>query len=840
MAQTPLPVDTILPEILAALETRGTAVLVAAPGAGKTTRVPPALLHATWRGDRTVLVLEPRRLAARAAARRIAAECGATVGGLVGWRMRRDTRVSSATRLELVTEGVLTRLVQEDPALESVAAVVFDEFHERHLVADVGLALVLETRAVLRPDLRVLVMSATLDAEPVAALLGGAPIIRSDGRVFPVATRWSAARPGQRLEGHVSGVVREALAERDGDALVFLPGAAEIHRVQRALQAGDLPPGTDIVPLFGALDGEAQDRAIAPAPPGRRKVVLATSIAETSLTIEGVRIVVDAGLARVPRYSPATGMTRLETIRVPRPSADQRRGRAGRVAPGICWRCWAEHDEAALPAAMAPEITQADLAPLALDLGLMGARDPSGLAWLDAPPAAAFAEARRLLERLGALDASGALTAHGRAMARVGVHPRLAHLVLRGAELGVGALACDLAALLDDRDVLRRADAPGRPPADISLRLDALQGRDAAHRVALGLKTDDDRVPALRDAAQALRRHAGVRDRAPSSEGAGDLLALAYPDRIARRRSGARGRYLLSGGGGVMVTPDDPLAEHEWLVVAETDGRREDAQVYLAAATDEATIRAHHGALVHVRRDITWDDAAGRVVAREVEGLGALTLRERPLRDVDATECTTALLAALAARGVERLPWSDAARRMRQRLAFVHALDGAPWPDVSDDALLTTLAEWLGPHVGAARTLDDVARADLGQALLGLVPWAERARLDDVAPTHVEVPTGSRIAVDYSDPASPVLAVRLQELFGCADTPGVGGGRVALTLHLLSPAHRPVQVTRDLAGFWRTSYFDVRKDLRGRYPRHPWPEDPMSATPTRRAKPRGT
>jgi ATP-dependent helicase HrpB len=850
MERASLPVDAVLPAVLDALTTRGTAVLVAAPGAGKTTRVPPALLAAPWREGRTILVLEPRRLAARSAARRIADELGASVGGLVGWRMRRDTRVSAATRLTLVTEGVLTRLVQEDPALESVAAVVFDEFHERHLVADTGLALVLESRAVLRPDLRLLVMSATLDAEPVAALLGGAPVIRSEGRVFPVETRWSAPRAGQRLEGHVAGVVRTALEERDGDALVFLPGAAEIRRVQQVLAAGPLPPGTDVVPLFGALDGDAQDRAIAPAPAGRRKVVLATSIAETSLTIEGVRIVVDGGLARVPRYSPATGMTRLETIRVPRPSADQRRGRAGRVAPGICWRCWAEHDELALPQTAVPEIRQADLAPLALDLAVLGVRDPATLAWLDAPPAPAFAEARRLLERLGAIDAAGQLTAHGRAMADVGVHPRLAHLVLRGTARGEGALACDLAALLDERDILTRDAGPGRPPADLGLRLDALHGRDAAHRAALGLRVDAERVSLVRDQARVLRAAAGVRhDRrgdgrgasaAETADGAGDLLALAYPDRIARRRGEGRGRYVLSGGGGVTVAVDDPLAAHEWLVVAETDGRREDALVYAAAATDEAAIRGHHAALVETRAEVAWDEAAGRLVARECEWLGAILLRERPLRDVDPDQRTAALVDALLARGFARLPWNDAARRLRERLAFARQLEGDPWPDVSDAALEAARHDWLAPALAGARSLDEVARADLAEALLGLVPWAARRRLDVVAPTHLEVPTGSRLPVDYADPAAPALHVRLQELFGSADTPRVGDGRVPVTLHLLSPAHRPVQVTRDLAGFWRTSYFDVRKDLRGRYPRHPWPDDPMSAPPTRRAKPRGT
>lgn len=851
MKHAPLPVDAVLPSVLAALDSAGAAVLVAAPGAGKTTRVPPALLDAPWRAGRSILVLEPRRLAARSAARRIAHELGAPIGGRVGWRMRRDTRVSPATELELVTEGVLTRMLQEDPALESVAAVVFDEFHERHLVADTGLALVLESRAVLRPDLRVLVMSATLEAEPVAALLGDAPIIRSDGRTFPVETRWAPPRPGQRLEGHVAGVVRGALTEREGDALVFLPGAAEIRRVQQALSAGALPPGTDVVPLFGALDGDAQDRAIAPAPPGRRKVVLATSIAETSLTIEGVRIVVDAGLARVPRYSPATGMSRLETIRVPRPSADQRRGRAGRVAPGICWRCWAEHDELALPQAAVPEIRHADLAPLALDLAVLGVREPASLAWLDAPPAAAYAEARRLLARLGALDAHGQLTAHGRAMAELGVHPRLAHLVLRGAERGEGALAADLAALLEDRDILSRDAGPGRPPADLALRLDALAGRDTGHRVALGLRIDAERVAAVREQARALRAAVGVRGggrgsvrgsgHAPGdAEGAGDLLALAYPDRIARRRGDAPGRYVLSGGGGVTLAPDDPLASHEWLVVAETDGRREDAQVYAAAATDEAVIRGHHAALVETRAEVAWDDAAGRIIARERERLGQIVLRERPLREVDPVARTAALVDALSARGIARLPWSDAARRVRERLAFARALEGDAWPDVSDAALDASRHAWLSPALADARTLEDVARADLGEALLALVPWPERRRLDTLAPTHLEVPSGSRLPVDYADPAAPALAVRVQELFGSADTPRVGDGRVPVTLHLLSPAHRPVQVTRDLAGFWRTSYFDVRKDLRGRYPRHPWPDDPMATPPTRRAKPRGT
>jgi ATP-dependent helicase HrpB len=851
MRPSPLPIDDALPALRQALDARGAVVLVAPPGAGKTTRVPPALLDAPWRGGGRIVMLEPRRLAARAAARRIASELGASVGGLVGWRMRRDTKVSRETVIEVVTEGILTRMVQDDPILEGISAVIFDEFHERHLAADLGLALVRQTRELLRPDLKLVVMSATIDAAAIAAALGDAqgdaPVVQSAGLSFPVETRWVAPRPQQRSEGHVAAVVREALREREGDALVFLPGAPEIHRVMRALAEGPLPPGTEVMPLFGALDGEAQDRAIAPAPPGRRKVVLSTSIAETSLTIEGVRIVVDAGWSRVPRYSPATGMTRLETIRVPRPSADQRRGRAGRVAPGICWRCWAEYDEPALAAVVVPEIREADLAGLALDLAVLGIHDPAALSWVDAPSPAAFAEARALLARLGALDASGALTAHGRAMSAMGLHPRLAHLVLAGIAMGQGALAADLAALLDDRDPIRRDDAPGRAPADLRLRLEAMHRTgDAAHLSALRLRADHDQLARLRESARAIRQSAGFReaprprtgDATPDIDAVGDLLALAYPDRIARRRSDARsdrrGRYLLSSGGGVALPPDDPLADAEWIVVAETEGRREDAQVYLAAPVDDIAIREHHAALITAHRDVVWDDAAGRVTGRDVERLGAIVLRERTLSPIPAELRVAALLGALRERGVARWPWPESALRLRERLAFVHRLEGSPWPAVGDADLATTLEDWLAPFIGEARTLDDLARIAWADALRSRVPWDVARRLDTVAPTHLEVASGSRIAVDYSDPAQPVLAVRLQELFGETDTPTVGDGRVPVTLHLLSPARRPVQVTRDLAGFWRTSYFDVRKDLRGRYPKHAWPDDPLAAPPTRR------
>ncbi len=833
---SPLPIDDALPALRAALAAHPAAVLEAPPGAGKTTRVPLALLDAPWLAGRSIVMLEPRRLAARAAARWMARQLGEEAGGTVGYRVRRDARVGPRTRVEVVTEGILARMLAGDPALEAVGLVIFDEFHERSLQADLGLALTLESQGVLRPDLRVLVMSATLDGAPVARLLGDAPVVTSAGRSFPVGIRYAPRRPEPRqLEAAVAATIREALAADPGDLLAFLPGAREIQRTRERLEDG----GVDalVVPLHGSLDAGEQDRAIRPDPGGRRKVILATSIAETSLTIDGVRIVVDGGYARVPRFSPRTGMTRLETVRVTRAGAAQRAGRAGRQAPGTCWRLWPEAEQAGLVPFQQPEILEADLAPLALALADAGVADAATLRWLDPPPAPTLAQARELLRELGALDAAGRITPHGRELLALGTHPRLAHLLLRGRALGLGTLACRLAALLGERDILQGEGVP--PDADVSLRLEALAGRTPPPSVH-GFTVRRDAAFRVRDEAEALARDLGLGrggDAPADPADAGRLLALAYPDRVAARREGAAGRYLLRNGRGAAFPTRQALAESAWIVAAELDGAGAESRILLAAAVELEAILEAFGDQVTREDEVRWDDAAGTVRARRVERLGALVLREGALAEPDPARVAAALADGIRGRGLAALPWGEGAARLRERIAFLRALDAA-WPDWSDAALLASLDEWLVPRLAGMRKLADLARLDLGALLLDRLDWRQRGRLDELAPTHVTVPSGSRLPVDYADPRAPVLAVRLQEMFGATDTPRVGGGRVPLTLHLLSPAHRPVQVTQDLAGFWRTSYFDVRKDLRGRYPKHPWPDDPLAEAPTRRAKPR--
>jgi ATP-dependent RNA helicase HrpB len=827
----PLPIEPVLPALREALATAGAAVLQAPPGAGKTTRVPLALLAEPWLAGRRIVLLEPRRLAARAAAGRMAETLGEAVGETVGYRIRHETRIGPRTRVEVVTEGVLTRMLLTDSSLEAFGLVVFDEFHERSIHADLGLALALQSRGILREDLRLLVMSATLDGAPVAALLGGAPVVTSEGRIHPVDTRYRPPRVGARVEAAVAAVVREALNSDSGDILAFLPGAAEIRRTE-ALLAG-VP--ADVIPLHGTLPQALQDRALRPAGGGRRKVVLASAIAETSLTIDGVRVVVDGGLARVPRYSPRSGMTRLATVRVSRASADQRRGRAGRQAPGVCYRLWHAHEEHALVPRSAPEILETDLAQLALELAAAGVADPGDLAWLDPPPAAALAEARALLGQLGAVDAAGRITPHGRRLSRFALHPRLAHMVVRGRELGAGQAACELAALLSERDLLRRAAGP--PDADIGLRLELLRGtiqradvdRDTLRRVRVETRL------CLRGVD---RGRTGARGGTGATVSTGTLLALAYPDRIAQRRPGSEGRFLLRNGQGAVLDPQ-PLAREDYLVAAELDGKTGDSRIFLAAPIGLAELENHFANDV-VKEDVLgWDDTTRGVTGRRRRRLGALVLQEGSLPESDPEAATLVMLEGIRREGVDRLPWSDAARRTRARLAFLHRLDPA-WPDVSSEALDGDLAVWLGPRLGEIRRWAQLERLDFGELLLDRLPWDRRAVVDEWAPTHVEVPSGSRVAVDYSDPAAPVLAVRLQELFGLTDTPMLAGGRVPLTLHLLSPARRPVQVTRDLAGFWRTTYFEVRKDLKGRYPKHHWPDDPLRAEPTRHAKRRGS
>ncbi|MGK9169348.1 ATP-dependent helicase HrpB [Inquilinus limosus] len=818
----PLPIDAVLPDLRTALAERGRAVLQAPPGAGKTTRVPLALLGQPWLGGGKVVMLEPRRIAARAAAGHMASLLGEKVGDTVGYRIRMDRRVGPKTRIEVVTEGILTRMLQDDPALEGVGAVIFDEFHERSLNADLGLALALETAA-LREDLRLLVMSATLEGGPVARLLGDAPIVTSEGRAFPVETRHLPPRPGEAIEDAVARAVRDALAEETGSLLVFLPGAREIRRVQAKL--GGLGDGVIVAPLYGDLPAAAQDQAIRPAPAGTRKVVLATNIAETSLTIEGVRVVIDSGLARAPRFDPRTGMSRLETVTIARAAADQRRGRAGRTEPGVCWRLWARAGEGALAPFDPPEILVADLAPLALELALWGVGGGGDLAWLDPPPAAALAQARALLADLGAIDANGRPTAHGKAMARLPLHPRLAHMVLCAKAEGIGGAAADLAAILEGR----------RPSSETDLRA----SMEALRHHSKNGDRGDPAVARLREAARDIARRFDL-GTGGGPEDAGGLLALAYPDRVAKRRAGGRGSFLLANGRGAALREGDPLAAAEYLAIAETDDAGREARILAAAPLDEATLEAVLGDRIAMIDSVAWDAAEQAVASRRQRRLGALVLADAALPNPDPAAVAAALLEGVRRLGLAALPWRDAAVALRQRVGFARALEGDAWPDWSDTALTETLEDWLGPHLAGMRRRSDLDRLDLAQILSAALGWERQRALDALAPAAIPIPSGRRAALDYSDPAQPVLAVKLQEMFGQAETPRVGNGKVPVAIHLLSPAGRPLQVTRDLAGFWAGSYAEVRRDMRGRYPRHPWPDDPLAAPATARAKPRGT
>jgi ATP-dependent helicase HrpB len=809
-----LPIESVLPSLIAALRTSPSAVLQAPPGAGKTTRVPLALLNEPWLDGRRIVMLEPRRLAARAAATFMARSLREDVGQTVGYRIRFDTRVGPRTRLEVVTEGVLTRMLQDDPALEAYGAVIFDEFHERSLHADLGLALTLQSCSLLREDLRVIVMSATLQGEPIASLLGNAPIITSEGRAYPVETFYLDRPRDGWIEPLVARQVRHALAEHDGDILVFLPGAAEIRRTQDELS--DVATETTFVlPLFGNLTQPEQDRAIAPSVKGKRKVVLGTSIAETSLTIEGVKIVIDSGVMRVPRFDVRTGMTRLDTVTVSAASADQRRGRAGRLGPGVCYRLWTEHEQAALVPHGTPEILEADLAPLALDLAAWGAADPYQLPWLDAPPASAFGQARELLQELEAVDEAGNITSHGRRMAQLPVHPRLAHMLLRSHELGASALACDIAALLGERDILRGSQLD----PDMHLRLHALYGKrvgDVDHAGMQRVKRESEQ----------LRRVLRVDKQSTDEALAGVLLAFAYPDRIAQKRE-QRGRFLMRNGRGAIVDTHFNMAASEFIVAAALDGRGRDSRVYLAASITEAEIREHFGDQITRVQNVELVRDKVRGVVREQ--LGAIVLSESAVSKLDPDAIALSLVEAVRARGLDALPWTDAARALQQRVMFLYRIDST-WPDVSDAKLMETLEVWLLPMLGGVTSLQSI---DVHRALMSLLPWEQARQLDSLAPTHLEVPTGSKIRIDYSNPDAPTVAVRLQEVFGLTETPRIGGNRVPITMQLLSPAQRPMQVTRDLASFWRSGYFDVKKELKGRYPKHYWPDDPLVAEPTR-------
>ena len=860
------PVNLVLPRVREVLRRRTRCILEAPPGAGKTTRLPLALLAAAdedgWLKGKSILMLEPRRMAARRAAGYMASLLGEPVGRAVGYEVRLDRR--PGTRVTLLTEGILTRRLQADPELAGVGCLIFDEFHERNLHGDLGLALALECQDALRPDLRILIMSATLESGALAPLLAGGegvpgesacPVLRSEGRLWPVSTRYlpradfspTLIEPGSDAlfsAGHVAAAVRRALGEASGSILVFLPGAREIRRVGDLL--ADLPArGVRLHVLHGDLSPADQDAAIAPVSGAERKVVLSTSIAETSLTIEGIGIVVDAGLSRTVRYDPGTGLERLVTTRVSLAGADQRRGRAGRTGPGVCYRLWNAGDEAGFPSGRKPEILEADLAALRLELAVWGARDADDLRWLDTPPRPAMQRATDLLIRLGALDKAGGATRRGRALAELPLHPRLGHMVLGAKERGLGSLACLLAALLGARDPLARE----RPGVDIRRRLAwLLDQRASAGR--------------LWEAARQIGRRVGLTRLCIDDvdlEQSGLVLALAYPDRVAQRRG--RGRFRMANGRGAAVTEDDPLADVPFLAIGSLAGDMGDSRVFQAAPLAVDTLKNLFASELVRRVRIGWDGAAQAVVSRTELCLGALVVEEAPLTTPDDETCRAAVCEGIRTLGLECLPWDAQMRAWRDRVRFLRCLEqgdrpnavarsdpdggegGDLWPDVSDAALLHGLEEWLGPFLYGVTRRAQFKTIDLASALRALLNRDRQRGLDAEAPTHLIVPSGSRIVLDYSSCVGeggalrpPVLAVKLQELFGLTTTPAVASGRVPVLIHLLSPAGRPLQVTQDLAGFWRNGYPAVRAEMRGRYPRHPWPEDPLAAPPTRRAR----
>jgi len=863
--ETSLPIDAVLDDLAGALDGSNAAVLVAPPGAGKTTRVPLALLDAPWLGDKKIVMLEPRRIAARASAERMAKTLGERAGETVGYRVRFGSKVSRRTRIEVVTEGIFARQILDDPELADIGAVLFDEFHERSLDADLGLALARDAQTGLREDLRILVMSATIDGARIAKLLGDAPVVASEGRAFPVETRYLGRKPDVQIERQMADAIAAGLRADAGSVLAFLPGAAEIRRTQNFLAERVQDAAIEIVPLFGALDSSVQDRAIQPAPKGQRKVVLATSIAETSLTIEGVRIVVDCGLARVPRYEPDIGLTRLETVRASRAAVDQRRGRAGRTEPGVCYRLWDEPQTASLPAYTQPEILSADLSTLLLDCAQWGVSDPAQLTFLDPPPVPALKEARSLLADLGALDADGRITGEGQALRALALPPRLARMIVDSARFGYGEEAAEIAAILTERGL-------GGDSVDLDHRLDqfrrdrsqrASSARQLAERWAAQVSSPSPQAkrsfagrggwPAEGRTGGGAPREVGVCGTptpgpSPSSEaslraGGGELttgaiLAFAFPDRVAKNRG--NGSFVLANGRGASIEQGAALAKAPYIAVGELTGTAANGRVLLAAPISQADIETRFADQIDNADEITFDRASMSIRGRRKRTLHAITLSEAPLTLTASEDAARIFAEGLATLGLDRLPWSKALQQWRGRVMFLRASEGDAWPDLSDRALIDTRETWLVPALFGKTSLKELSAGDLSDAIMARLPWDQRARLDKDAPTHFEAPTGTMLAIDYEAEQGPTIAVRLQELFGLGTHPSVAKGRVPLVLELLSPAQRPVQVTRDLPGFWRGSYQDVRSDLRGRYPRHPWPDDPASAVPTRRAKPRGT
>ncbi len=818
---TPLPIDDVLDEISSSLASGGVAVLVAPPGAGKTTRVPLALLDEPWTAAGKILVLEPRRIAARAAAERMAQTMEEQLGRIVGLRARLSSVTGPKVRVEVVTEGVFTRMILDDPELRGVSAVLFDEFHERSLDADLGLALALDVRENLRPDLRLLVMSATLDGARVARLLRDAPVIKSEGRAFSVTLKY-VGRSVARLEDDMTDAIVRALAHEPGSILAFLPGQGEIIRVAERLDARITDPTIDIAPLYGALGPTAQDLAISKPASGRRKIVLATSIAETSITIDGVRVIIDSGLQRVPRFEPDVGVTRLETVRVSRAAADQRMGRAGRTEPGVCYRLWSEPETQGLVPYAEPEIKSADLAGLVLDCAEWGTTEPSSLSWLDPPSPGAVKAAQDELRMIAALDGEGRITAEGRRLRALPLPPRLARMVLSAARLGHAEHAAEIAAVLVERGI-------GGNDVDLDTRLENFR-RDRARRAGDLRRLSRGWAQSVIDVAPR---------KAAREVSSAELLALAYPDRIAKAR-GASGQFLLVNGRAGNIEVTQSLSRAPYLVVAELQGRAGATRILLAASIDESAIVSIAADRIQNRDELSFDTEALAVRARRVRRLGAITLSSEQRAVTSSDEAATVLASGIAALGISRLPWTKAQLQLRQRVSFLTKAGSDEWPQMSDEALATTVADWLQPFLDGKTKLADINADDLASALDALLPWSLRQRLDAEAPTHFEAPTGNRIALDYEGAGAPALHIRVQELFGLKDHPAIANGRLPLTLYLLSPAHRPIQITRDLPGFWKGSWSSVRADMRGQYPRHVWPDDPATANPTARAKPRGT
>lgn len=837
---TSLPIEEVIPDIRRMLEAGQSAVLEAPPGAGKTTIVPLALLDEAWLAGKRIIMLEPRRLAARAAAFRMADLLGEKVGGTVGYRTRFDSIVGPSTRIEVVTEGILTRFLQNDPSLEGIGIVIFDEFHERSIHADLGLALTLESRSVFREDMRIMVMSATLDGMEVSQLLGGAPVIRSTGRAFPVTVRYMPeAMKSKRVEAltvpaFVSRVVKAvsmALREESGSILVFLPGSAEIRRVEAGLREG-LPADVDAVPLYGDLPRDLQDLAIMPSPSGRRKVVLSTSIAETSLTIDGIRVVIDGGLQRKPRFSPSTGMSRLETVKVTRDSAAQRSGRAGRLEPGVCIRLWSEAEDRTLREKNTPEIMEADLTPVALELAIWGVKDPKEFKWLDPPPDGGMSHAREILMHLGAMDHEGNSTQHGSVMAKLPLHPRLAHMVILGKEMGLGSLACHLSALLTERDIFKMKQDSMDP--DIRHRLGLLLGQTGQIK---SFDADKALCERIRTAARQIKKQLAIEDSCDDVEKAGILLSFAYPDRIGKRRIGGGGRYLLANGRGAYF-PTPELSTEEYIVAASLDGGEKESRIFLAAPIKEAELEEHFAGEIVESDLVEWDQAQKGVSARRKRRLWNLVLSDTLLQNPCKESQLEAFLSGLRQNGLGVLPWDRIAENLRARISFLNRVSGQTgiaFPELSDGWLLNNMEEWLGPWLDGMTRLEHLKRFDLKGAIRGTLTREQQQALERMAPTHIIVPSGSRIHIDYTG-GRPVLAVRLQEMFGLGETPAIANGKAPLLLHLLSPAGRPVQVTEDLAGFWAASYASVKKELKGRYPKHYWPDDPMQAEPAKGVK----